>query len=154
MLWACPMSYQNWVLHNTQSAWQWESKEISPTSVLLAVAYGFTLPAWEGSYPKGVFKYRRHCTAKLKPNLDKGYSPYHSQHITLWSGNIQNQNCNPYVMCAKGMKNLPLIEMPPNIAHLIRTNDGQPVLPDIAELSASNFAFWCCPLCTNLQWVV
>ena len=41
----------------------------------------------------------------------------------------------------KGMNGLPVTKMPPNVAHLIRMDDGQPVAPHIAELHASNFAF-------------
>ena len=36
------------------------------------------------------------------------------------------------------MSNLPV---PPNVAHPICTDNGQPILPDIAELTISNFAF-------------
>ena len=39
------------------------------------------------------------------------------------------------------MNDLPVTDMPPNVAHLVRTDDGQPVEPDISELNASNFAF-------------
>ena len=41
----------------------------------------------------------------------------------------------------EGMNDLPVTGMPPNVAHLARTNNGQPVEPNVSELHASNFAF-------------
>ena len=53
----------------------------------------------------------------------------------------------------EGMNDLPPVtKMPPNVAHLMQTNDGQPVAPYVAELHASNFAFDIdCPLCSDLH---
>ena len=39
------------------------------------------------------------------------------------------------------MNNLPVTEMPPNVAHLIRTSDGANIQPDVAELNTLHFDF-------------
>ena len=41
----------------------------------------------------------------------------------------------------EGMNDLPVTNMPPNVAHLVRTDNGQPVALDVADLHASHFAF-------------
>ena len=43
------------------------------------------------------------------------------------------------------MNDLPISDMPPNVAHLIRTDDGKPVKPYISKLHASHFAFGVVP---------
>ena len=39
------------------------------------------------------------------------------------------------------MNDLPATEMPPDVTHLIRTDDNEAIPPDVAELGASDFSF-------------
>ena len=39
------------------------------------------------------------------------------------------------------MNDLPVTDMPPNVAHLCQTDDGNDTPSDVAKLSASNFLF-------------
>ena len=39
------------------------------------------------------------------------------------------------------MNDLPVTDLPPNVAHLRRHDDGEPIPPDIAELSTDCFNF-------------
>ena len=94
----------------------------------MAVGYGFVLPDI--------------VPAKLKPSLRKG----------VFLGYVPNTTCNilwydiktfrikiaTHAHFKEGLNNLSVTEMLPNVAHLICTDNGQPVLPDIAELNASN----------------
>ena len=39
------------------------------------------------------------------------------------------------------MNDLPVTEVPPNVAHLVCTADGEHIQPDVAELNSLHFEF-------------
>ena len=84
-------------------------------------------------------------TAKLKPNLQKGiflgYVPHTTQNMLWYNRETSRIKIVTHAHFDEGMNDLPITDMPPNVVHLVRTDDGKPVEPDISELHASCFAF-------------
>ena len=82
---------------------------------------------------------------KLKPNSRKGvflgYVPHTTCNILWYDTETSRIKIATHAQFDMGMNDLPVTDMPPNVTHLVRTNNGQPVAPDVADLHASHFAF-------------
>ena len=84
-------------------------------------------------------------SAKLKPNLRKGiflgYVPCTTRNILWYDLETSKIKIATHACFDKGMNNLPITDMPPNVAHLVQTSDSENIQPDVAELNTSHFDF-------------
>ena len=76
-----------------------------------------------------------------KQGIFLGYVPHTTLNILWDNSETPKIKIATHACFDKGMNDLPVTDMPPDVAHLVRTNDGQPIQPDITKLSASIFAF-------------
>ena len=86
-----------------------------------------------------------HRAAKLKPNSRKGiflgYVPHTTRNILWYDVETSRIKIATHARFDEGMNDLPVTDMPPNVAHLRRTDDGSPPPADVVELSTAHFAF-------------
>ena len=94
-------------------------------------------------------------SAKLQPNSRKGiflgYVPHTTRNILWYDVETTRIKIATHARFDEGMNDLPVTDMPPNVAHLRRTDDGDAIPADVSELSASDFCFDIVPFVTTFH---
>ena len=80
-------------------------------------------------------------SAKLKPNSRKGiflgYVPHTTHNILWYDVETSRIKIATHARFDEGMNDLPVTDMPPNVSHLLRTDDGNAVPPCLLYTSPS-----------------
>ena len=69
------------------------------------------------------------------------YVPHTTRNILWYDLETTRIKIATHARFDEGMNDLPVVDMPPNVRHLVCADDGEPIAPDPVELSASTFAF-------------
>ena len=93
--------------------------------------------------------------AKLKPTSRKGnflgYVPHATRNILWHDIETTKIKIATHARFDEGMNDLPVTDVPPNVAHLCQADDGNDVPQDDDELTSQHFAFDVVPfVCTFL----
>ena len=87
--------------------------------------------------------------AKLVPNSRKGiflgYVPYTTRNILWYDPATTRVKIATHARFDEGMNDLPVTEIPPNVQHLSRTDDGVAFPAEQSEVAASDFSFYISP---------
>ena len=87
--------------------------------------------------------------AKLIPNSRKGiflgYVPYTTRNILWYDPDTSRVKIATHARFDEGMNDLPVTEIPPNVQHLARTDDGNAFPAEECDVNASDFHFYVSP---------